>query len=96
MRECDSGNAGYGMRFGSDEQLDLVEVKVITRKMDGLDVPKTIALPNGRVRQVDRILGSKRVINPFSGLRYAVRIGGWHTVVLLRNDGLWFAEKESR
>lgn len=54
MRQSDSGNAGYGMHFWSGAPLDLVEVKVSTRKMDGIGVPKTITLPNGRVRQVDR------------------------------------------
>lgn len=94
MRECDSGNAGYGMHFASGAPLDLIEVKVITRTLDGIDVPKTISLPTGRVHRIDRVLGAKRVLYPCSAMQYAVRIGSRHTLILLRDDGVWLAERD--
>lgn len=88
-----SGNAYYGKgvkQNGKRQEHKAIDVQVMTQTVDGLELPRTIRLPDGKEFQVERVHGSRRDPERGNALRYAVRIGKRNTFVWRREDGAWF------
>lgn len=64
---------------------------------DGSSIPISIKFSDGKVYEIDRVLGRKRAAASKvggTGIRYEIRIGQ-HRTYLFEDEGLWFVEAKN-